>query len=88
MLSLCLEGSLGRIQQRPSELTEENAPGNLHFATLPKSLSDGLCEQMVDRSGLVVLYVDYNTVAGLIKPCAMRKSKKILSPLPKKHIRK
>lgn len=41
VLSLCLEDSLARIQQRLSELTEE-APSNLHFATLTKTLSDGL----------------------------------------------
>ena len=45
VLSLCLEDSLARIQQRLSELTEE-APSNLHFATLTKTLSDGLLEQI------------------------------------------
>lgn len=45
MLSLCLEDSLNRIQQRLMDLTED-APDNLHFATLSKSLSDGLCEQI------------------------------------------
>lgn len=45
VLSLCLEDSLNRIQQRLMDLTEE-APDNLHFATLSKSLSDGLCEQI------------------------------------------
>lgn len=45
VLSLCLEDSLTRIQQRLMELTEE-APSNLHFATLTKTLSDGLLEQI------------------------------------------
>ena len=45
VLSLCLEDSLNRIQQRLMDLTED-APENLHFATLSKSLSDGLCEQI------------------------------------------
>jgi len=45
VLSLCLEDSLARIQQRLSELTEE-APSSLHFATLTKTLSDGLLEQL------------------------------------------
>ena len=44
-MSLCLEDSLNRIQQRLMDLTED-APENLHFATLSKSLSDGLCEQI------------------------------------------
>ena len=45
VLSLCLEDSLNRIQQRLMDLTED-APENLHFATLSKSLSDGLCGQI------------------------------------------
>ena len=45
VLSLCLEDSLNRIQQRLMDLTED-APKNLHFATLSKSLSDGLCKQI------------------------------------------
>ena len=45
VLSLCLEDSLNRIQQWLMDLTED-APDNLHFATLSKSLSDGLCEQI------------------------------------------
>ena len=45
VLSLCLEDSLARIQQRLSELTEE-APSSLYFATLTKTLSDGLLEQI------------------------------------------
>ena len=38
VLSLCLEDSLNRIQQRLMDLTEE-ASANLHFATLSNSLS-------------------------------------------------
>lgn len=45
VLSLCLEDSLSRIQQRLSELTDE-APPNLFFSTLSKSLNDGLPEQI------------------------------------------
>lgn len=45
VLSLCLEDSFNRIQQRLMDLTED-APENLHFATLSKTLSDGLCEQI------------------------------------------
>ncbi len=47
VLSLCLEDSLPRLQQRLSELTDE-PPDNLHLATISQSLSDGLCEQLED----------------------------------------
>ena len=58
VLSLCLEDSLNRIQQRLMDLTEE-APDNLHFATLSKSLSDGLCEQI---EGFITEHLDTNLV--------------------------
>lgn len=45
VLSLCLEDSLSRIQQRMFELTD-NAPPNIFFSTISKSLNDGLCEQI------------------------------------------
>ncbi len=45
VLSLCLEDSLSRIQQRLSELTDE-APPNLFFSTISKSLEDGLVAQI------------------------------------------
>ena len=58
VLSLCLEDSLNRIQQRLMDLTED-APENLHFATLSKSLSDGLCEQI---EGFITEHPDTNLV--------------------------
>ena len=58
VLSLCLEDSLNRIQQRLMDLTED-APDNLHFATLSKSLSDGLCEQI---EGFITEHPDTNLV--------------------------
>lgn len=45
VLYLCLEDSFNRIQQRLLSFTE-NAPSNLHFAIMAKSLSEGLCEQV------------------------------------------
>ncbi len=45
VLSLCLEDSLSRIQQRMFELTD-SAPPNIFFSTISKSLTDGLCEQI------------------------------------------
>lgn len=47
VLSLCLEDSLPRLQQRLSELADE-PPDSLHLATISQSLSDGLCEQLED----------------------------------------
>ncbi len=58
VLSLCLEDSLNRIQQRLMDLTE-GAPDNLHFATLSKSLSDGLCGQI---EGFITEHPDTNLV--------------------------
>ena len=58
VLSLFLEDSLNRIQQRLMDLTED-APDNLHFATLSKSLSDGLCEQI---EGFITEHPDTNLV--------------------------
>lgn len=46
VLSLCLEDSLSRLQQRLSELTDD-PPDRLHLATFSKSLADGLCDQLV-----------------------------------------
>lgn len=45
VLSLCLEDSRSRLQRRLSELTDD-PPDRLHLATLSRSLSDGLCEQL------------------------------------------
>lgn len=45
VLSLCLDDSLSRIQQRMFELTD-SAPPNIFFSTISKSLNDGLCEQI------------------------------------------
>lgn len=45
VLYLCLEDSFNRVQMRLSEITEE-APDNLHFATIANSLSNGLIEQI------------------------------------------
>lgn len=47
VLSLCLEDSKSRLQQRLSELTDE-PPDDYHLATFSKSLTDGLCDQLVD----------------------------------------
>lgn len=58
VLSLCLEDSLNRIQQRLFDLTED-APENLHFATLSKSLSNGLCDQIEE---FIKDYPDTNLV--------------------------
>lgn len=46
VLSLCLEDSLSRLQQRLSELTDD-PPERLHLVTFSQSLSDGLCDQLV-----------------------------------------
>ena len=45
VLYLCLEDSYNRVQMRLSEITED-APDNLHFATIANSLSNGLIEQI------------------------------------------
>ena len=45
VLYLCLEDSFNRIQQRLNMLTEE-APGNLYFAVMANSISDGLVPQI------------------------------------------
>ena len=45
VLYLCLEDSYNRIQMRLSDLTE-NAPKNLYFATMSKTLSNGLSKQI------------------------------------------
>ena len=58
VLSLCLEDSFNRIQQRLMDLTED-APENLHFATLSKTLSDGLCEQIEE---FILEHFDTNLV--------------------------
>lgn len=47
VLSLCLEDSKSRLQQRLSELTDE-PPDCLHLATFSQSLTDGLCDQLVE----------------------------------------
>lgn len=47
VLSLCLEDSKSRLQQRLSELTDE-PPDCLHLATFSRSLTDGLCDQLVE----------------------------------------
>ena len=46
VLYLCLEDSYNRIQTRLSELTED-APDNLHFAIMSKTLSEGLDKQII-----------------------------------------
>lgn len=45
VLYLCLEDSYNRIQMRLFDLTE-NAPKNLYFATMSKTLSNGLSKQI------------------------------------------
>ncbi len=45
VLYLCLEDSFNRIQQRLLSFTDD-APPNLHFAVMVKSLSEGLSEQI------------------------------------------
>lgn len=45
VLYLCLEDSFNRIQQRLLSFTDD-APPNLHFAIMVKSLSEGLREQI------------------------------------------
>ena len=47
VLSLCLEDSRSRLQQRLSSLTDD-PPEQLYLATLSHTLSDGLCEQLED----------------------------------------
>lgn len=60
VLSLCLEDSLPRLQQRLSELTDE-PPDTLHLCTFSKSLADGLCDQLTgfleehDDTNLVII---------------------------------
>ena len=47
VLYLCLEDSLGRIQNRLLDMTD-SAPPNLHFATVAETIGSGVVKQIED----------------------------------------
>ena len=57
-LYLCLEDSLGRIQNRLFDITDD-APNNIHFATLAESIDNGLTEQI---ENFLILHTDTNLI--------------------------
>ena len=59
VLYLCLEDSLGRIQERTFDLTDTPTP-DIHFATMAETINGGLTKQIED---FLVEHPDTNLVA-------------------------
>lgn len=61
VLYLCLEDSFSRIQNRLFDITDE-APGNLHFATMSDVIGEGLENQIEDflksHADMVLIVID------------------------------